>query len=314
MDRRENTWVSCYIYTDVELNDVINKLVRSIVEELKERKEIESFFFIRYWEDGPHLRLRLKSNEDTSIYSIRSCIQDRVSDYFRSNKNTYRLEFNKYIRETDRYGGDDSMLLSENQFQQSSEYLLSTLSTNENWSYSIGIGEALKLHLILISSFFNGDKDEVLDFLNFYINNWLPHSVKKVDDQVTKTEIDKLFNFYEKSYNKQKETLKQIVDILLNDKYKDPDLIKWRAYSENLRADVFKLIEKDMMHKPSWINYGSSSSITIKNQILWPWLDSLIHMTNNRLGIHLRDEAFIGFLMKKSFDYQMKRANKFTNA
>jgi hypothetical protein len=50
-------------------------------------------------------------------------------------------------------------------------------------------------------------------------------------------------------------------------------------------------------YKPNFeINFSE------ENQKLWYILESYVHMTNNRLGILNRDEAYLGYLIKKSLE------------
>ena len=56
----KNSWLSIHMFVwDYSLFD---NLIEHISSELK-KADINNFFFIRYWEGGPHMRFRFKDGE-----------------------------------------------------------------------------------------------------------------------------------------------------------------------------------------------------------------------------------------------------------
>lgn len=296
-----NEWISCYIFHDTSFELVLKELVHPLIQNLKEQNKLASFFFIRYWEEGPHIRLRILPKSENDVTVIKDTIEENVQHFFITLPAVkYNLQFNNYVRENERYGGQQGILFAEEQFMISSSYILNILEEKEEWNYGQSMSEALKLHMVMLHTFFDGEIKRIQEFLNFLLQNWIPHSVKKVNGKIVTLEVQKLLGFYTNSYNNQKSVIDQLTSAICNEQYDDPSLKQWNIYHDKLKSEISKLIKNNNMQIPSWVQYGDQYDIDKENQILWPWLDSLIHMTNNRLGIHLRDEAFLAFLMQKS--------------
>jgi len=51
---------------------------------------------------------------------------------------------------------------------------------------------------------------------------------------------------------------------------------------------------------PQWIRTNPILNISDEKRMRWFILESYVHMTNNRLGILNRDEAFLAYLIKRS--------------
>lgn len=109
------------------------------------------WFFIRYWEGGQHIRLRLRGLAPHESDALRDRFSAAIGDY-RSpdpiDRESYRAALSAspiatsseeaasfyqdgtaielpYVPETDRYGGSDALLLNEALFERSSDLALS---------------------------------------------------------------------------------------------------------------------------------------------------------------------------------------------
>ncbi|WP_329569217.1 lantibiotic dehydratase C-terminal domain-containing protein [Kitasatospora sp. NBC_01266] len=68
-DRR---WVSAHLFTSAPLDLVIPELLPELLAELRDAELIDGFFFLRHWQAGPHLRLRLRIAAPEHIRAIRT--------------------------------------------------------------------------------------------------------------------------------------------------------------------------------------------------------------------------------------------------
>src|SRR5205823_8619172 len=57
-------WVSCHIHYSVSLDNVLLNGVTPLLAVLRRLKLADYWFFLRYWDGGPHLRLRLLPRHD----------------------------------------------------------------------------------------------------------------------------------------------------------------------------------------------------------------------------------------------------------
>ena len=54
-----STWISAHIFHAGDLDALITRVAGPLVSDLNP----EGFFFLRYWEGGPHLRLRMRVSD-----------------------------------------------------------------------------------------------------------------------------------------------------------------------------------------------------------------------------------------------------------
>jgi thiopeptide-type bacteriocin biosynthesis protein len=93
------------------------------------------WFFVRYGENGPHVRLRLRVEQQANAESA----EDAVGALGRK----WRLSVEEYVAETERYGGADVLPACEGVFQASSDLVLQlisqkrrSLTLSERYSFS----------------------------------------------------------------------------------------------------------------------------------------------------------------------------------
>lgn len=293
-------WISCYIFHNTSFEKVLIEFIKPFIKNLKESKLINQYFFIRYWENGPHLRLRVLPSNHEFKNKLITTIKLSTKNYFESQKKglKYSLELNDYIQEVQRYGGSDTIKITEKHFQDSSNTVL-TLIANDfvGWSYSSAISNAIQMHLIFAKKMINNLNDTI-SYFDLLVKKMLINSVKLNDNNnVTKAEIIKLNNFFINSYNDQKETINYITKVIWSEQSDNHWIKIWSDDCNELSYLIKQAHNSNKILKPEWINIDEKSIIDKEKQILWSIYDSYIHMTNNRLGIHMRDEAFIAFLI-----------------
>ncbi len=148
------TWTSLHIFlhggnhaTDRFLMEGIHPLV----DRLNRQDEIESWFFIRYWEGGPHVRLRLKGCSPRTTAEVRDALAEYQRRAPRAPEPLDPVKFYRgysaaadpvaahgwygdheiveipYVPETERYGGPAGLAISEDLFCDSSQIALALL-------------------------------------------------------------------------------------------------------------------------------------------------------------------------------------------
>ena len=149
-------WISYHVfYWDTSS---IDDLIINIFNEFSKEK-IRNFFFIRYWEGGPHIRIRVREEEDITSLQVKHilsiCLLQTLKKYPNAKNITldkikfYRSTFTDglkinpdkmewyqnlqivskdYIPEISRYGGMEILPYSEHAFIASSKYVNSILN------------------------------------------------------------------------------------------------------------------------------------------------------------------------------------------
>lgn len=287
----KNKWFSCYIFHDLTFEKLISELVIPLVDELKAKKVIDKYFFIRYWENGQHLRLRGFLKQVQNTQQVEELINRRSNDYFQSQKKqvVYSIVFNNYVREIERYGGIHAMEIAESHFNDSSDLVAYHIAKyQKEWTYPVAIGIALQMQLIFAREIFLSP-ETATHFFFAYFQNWLGYSVVRDEQgEAIEGEIAKSLSYFKNSFLYQKHKLVELTNSTWYSPCQSDWEKKWRKVSRSLRNQLNKLYQKQELTSPSFIS---------NDQYMWPIYESHIHMTNNRLGIHLRDEAFIAYLI-----------------
>ena len=89
-------WSALHLYYHEDLDRLITGLVDPLVRELRSTQQLQAWFFLRYWEGGNHLRLRLAAPtaEQTVIMIKRAW--DRSTEFFGDCPSTRSLPNDQY--------------------------------------------------------------------------------------------------------------------------------------------------------------------------------------------------------------------------
>jgi len=294
------------------------------VADMLARGLADQYFFIRYWERGPHLRLRFRGEVDVLERELKPEIDACFNDYMRRHPTTREgwaveaatlqnwypndsIQYVTYEPEIERYGGDVGMPIGERQFQASSNAVLAAISESDNWDYERALGAAIQLHL----AYAHGLGLALADLTSFFAlvaEGWLPRAYpydEKTSIEEHQNKRGETLKAFESTYSEQKEMLVAFVATL------------WQALNEGVSFEQewlntwhaeMKLIGKDLgeAHRAGELTMGMYNQRAVerwkKHDQKQPWLilESYVHMTNNRLGILNMDEAFLGYLIKET--------------
>jgi thiopeptide-type bacteriocin biosynthesis protein len=105
---------------------MLTELVRPLVAEVLRPGAADSWFFMRYADPEWHLRLRFHGDPDSLKAFVLPALLRRARP-FQENGVLWRLEFERYEPEVERYGGPDGLGVAERFFQLDSELGLDLL-------------------------------------------------------------------------------------------------------------------------------------------------------------------------------------------
>lgn len=244
-------WIYLKIYTGIKTADlVLNESIESIAQFLEKKNYITKWFFIRYNDPKPHLRIRFLltniQNYSTVLKSVTASLQNFVKSGEISN-----IVVDSYNREIERYG-EHTIEDAETLFHKNTELALKCLSYEDE--------EKIIVSLFLI--------DHILDKINLSVSE--------------KLEWIRNFNeAFKKEFNADKKLNSQ-----LDRKYRDfkPKYLNFRNsddFSEE-RSAMISNIEESYTALYNIINYNESQSLGI---ILSDLFQSIFHMNINRIFI-----------------------------
>lgn len=301
------SWISAHIYFDGniygdECDLVITTLLPSFVNKYQSEKHFEKYFFIRYSDPNPHVRVRLLGDKEYLENTLKTAFEKHVIGSFPSlmseiskikgkqaDESNFSIKWIKYEPEIERYGGEYAINVAEELFYYSSKTaneLLKTMGTNNN-SSRLGIG--LALMIILIHQLL-GDKEKALTLIKRYSDGYLKMVAK---EENYKNHWIQSFN---DGFNKQSSNLIKIVNILwegMENHEELPDSLN--EYHNSLLIIKEKLFNLFTDRKIKILDNEISNLDTGMFQLV----PSYIHMMNNRLGVPIKDESYLAHLIAR---------------
>lgn len=314
MHKQQQTWLSAYIYYKGPLDEVLKYLIKPFIEKVS-GKYMAQYFFIRYYKNGPHIRLRLKGESLILEEYVKPYLTERTKCFFSnasSESESNTIQFNNYQPEACRYGGAIGVSISERLFQISSEIILDIVS-GQGWNFNKAMGAALQLHTILLFYFFD-DLKEMKHFLAFGHQNWMHFAIGvEKEGEVDKDSMSLLFWEQEKAYEKQcnsiNETIRNVWIILENNSFfGNNKMDQWQKAMKEISGKFNHHLREII----SCSDVRDSNMATLENPNLKKWaiIDSYIHMTHNRLGLLYKEESFVYFILKAFFSISNPNALK----
>ena len=76
-------WISLHVFYYGDQNDLIVNCVAPLIAELRSQKLVQCSFFIRYWMEGSHVRLRLLPAAGVDEEKIKGIAEQAITIYLR---------------------------------------------------------------------------------------------------------------------------------------------------------------------------------------------------------------------------------------
>ena len=173
-----------------------------------DRSVYDKFFYMRYNDPKPHIRLRFRSIDPNNL----QIIYDKLSEYIielQKMSIIYEVTINTYFPEINRYGGSVLIKDAENLFYHDSLVVMEILKVMKQNSLSQEqVGVISLLHYLID---FGLSFENQLNYLQLNLNSDIHKKEFKKEKFDFINELDS-YNNWEKA--KKREDLKQIIDIL----------------------------------------------------------------------------------------------------
>jgi thiopeptide-type bacteriocin biosynthesis protein len=291
----EREWIGGHIHFVGDIysgvaDDVIRSIVEPFVRDQQSCGSIDSFFFIRYREDGPHVRLRLQGDPvilecrvaPALIAYIDGADKTRALD----KKPKINLRWVSYQPELERYGGPAAVSVAEHFFEISSEAAFDLLRPLPTEPRSVRLGRALLAMLVLVQAFFPSEA-QATHFLRAYADGYL---IRQARDEHQHGVVREAFA---DGFRRQADTILAYVQEswlrLRADQMVVPALEPYRVGVSVIREKLRVL--------------QAHAQLFRKNLPVAEWSDachlivpSYVHMMSNRLGVTIPEEAYLAYL------------------
>jgi len=265
---RKKIWLTAHLFYAGNFDVFLKSTVLPFVKQVLDSKDAEQFFFIRYNEQGMHIRLRFKGSEDSLLSRVKPHLKNYFSKFFKEHP-SQRLEFEEvenvlkaekmypnnsvqfmdYEPEFERYGGPTGMRISEMQFECSSRAVLSLLPKSNRWNNEKSIGAAIQMHLGFANAFKMDDNDMQKFFERIFLN-WLksPYLYTRAIHDLSEKEMEKnkkiLIRNAEESFSKQRDYIVNYVKVLWTNIKGNTEYDKqWLNIWNIEMAEIYKMLQ-----------------------------------------------------------------------
>lgn len=319
----ESVWLSAHLFYAEPWEDFLIRAVHPFVNDVIDSGTAEQFFFIRYWERGPHIRLRFKGRKEKLQGKLRPELETYFSNYF-SVYPSKRLEpawvsalpdnqkwipnnsvqFIDYEPEIERYGGPEGILISERQFEYSSRCVLEMIRETGQWEYSRALGAAIQLH-IAFSHAMNMRLNEAIAFYERLSNGLLPFLIgSEADSAAVKLKTETILTSFDKRFADHRDVLVPYCQTLWqgledNAEFDEVTLNDWIWNMSLIHSRLLEARRENCLIIPAWFSVSPAIDVPQERHRLWFLYSSYVHMTNNRLGILNQDEAYVAYLISR---------------
>ena len=236
-------WLYLKIYTgiktaDIILEEVINPLTISLLDD----KSISHWFFIRYHDPQPHLRIRLYVNSFQNYYSILNKLTIALEKYIHSEEIS-NIVNDTYVRELERYG-EKTISYVETLFYHSSLFSLNFLWASDE--------EKIMVILFYIDQLLSQIGLSITQKLQWITDFNASFKEEFNADKNLNQQLDKKYRlFYPKflDFLKSSET-KEFRDLILENLHLSTDALKniCNSYDENSNPKVLQLFFQSIFH------------------------------------------------------------------
>ncbi|WP_433872928.1 thiopeptide-type bacteriocin biosynthesis protein [Saccharopolyspora sp. CA-218241] len=318
----ETGWISVHVHYHDPLDGLITDAVRPLLTELTADGLTGGHFFVRHWQGGPHLRLRIAPVSQDRAREVRARLDRHVGAFLARHPSRAVVEEADYLRiaeplvgvergqdaaeplrpnnsvrdvpyepELARYGGTPgAMRAVERHFTASSELVAELLTA--------GMGEAQRtgqaLAMMLAGAVVAADGvDGVAAYLTTGQRDW---GRRLVFGDVTTGE-----DVFEAKYQRQREHLTGLVARLLDGGVADragTAVGRWVATTSALRDELVRLRAQDAFRPEDVLVTAAADErydTALASVLLF-----CSHMHNNRLGVSLPEESYLMYLLRRA--------------
>jgi len=327
----DTRWLAAHLFFDRdpgiysgECDEVILDVAEPFVRRCQREGWIDGWFFIRYSEYGPHVRLRLHGRAEVMDEVVWPALQAHVRARYpevvferpdvpamptypppppaEGEAEQEKVEgplrithaaLIEYEPETDRYGGPEAIRVAERFFEVSSEAACALLQKTSRTERSSRLGKGLLTMVELMHVFSRGDRAAASRWANQYNIGYLRGVARDEEargawlgafDSGYGSQADTLGEYVEEVWSRMDEG-EPLSDAL--DQYRD-GLLEVRGHF----ADLF---DTGRLGAPL-------EAYTVWESAVGGICSSYLHMMNNRLGITIQEESYLAYLIVRTLE------------
>jgi len=329
---RPGRWLALHVFYAANPQPLLAECVAPLVADLREAGLLDGYFFINYWLEGPHVRLRLRPVDDEAEAEVRRRAEAAIGAFLARRPALYAMGFGylgelydilfaleypqgkpaelmnadgtmrlapnnsysyrAYEPEYGKYGGVEGVALAEWHFEHSSDLVLEAIRSMNLHLRSVQLGTAAQL-MVAMAGTFLPDRAALADFMDDYHRFW--HQAFTGTNFIGTDEYAKMYDQTAPGLRTRMAAILDAVDA--GDLGRLPGFLGgWAAHAVELRDRVRSLAEAGTLAVSSW---DGTQRVTVTDPVpvLTTLLSPYLHMTNNRFHVTIRDEAYLSYLI-----------------
>jgi thiopeptide-type bacteriocin biosynthesis protein len=327
-------WMAVHVFYAASCRPVLLDCVQPLVTDLESDDLLDGWWFINYWLEGPHVRLRLRPSGPAATAEVRARTEAAVAGFLKTRPALYRVEGNflaelydtlfklefpdggaegitgpdgrmllrpnnswswePYEPEYGKYGGPAGVALAEWHFQRSSALVIDAVRTRNMHLRTVVLGLAAQLMMVM-SSCFVAEEEHLVGLLERYHAFWQRgfSSTNYADS----TGYEEAFGAMSAELARRFGTVRSA--LAAGDLAGLPGLLRrWAEHCLELRGRVAALAEAGELTFRGMER--DNLRITSPEGALAMLASPFLHMTNNRLGVTIRDEAYLSYVLARA--------------
>jgi lantibiotic biosynthesis protein len=278
-------WLTAYLFFEGHVyGEAADRVIREVVAPLARACGpcAVRWFFLRYGEEGSHVRLRFFAPEP-----LLEEIWPRIAEAATASKLVVRATRERYEPEVERYGGPWGLALAEDLFHRQSEAALALLEKIAPGTRPQRLGKALLAMLVLLFVY-RARRREVAglarDYGTSYLKAWAVDAEKQ--EQWLRT--------FQEAFDRQADRLAGYVEsaweALESGGSLTPELDVYRRDMDDVARRLRELFDQGRLR------LGARTADDWDECVRWI-VPSYIHMMNNRLGVSIQEESYLSVLI-----------------
>lgn len=329
-------WLAIHVFYTAASRPLITQCVRPLVAELREQGLIAGHFFINYWLEGPHVRLRLRPSSRAATPLVRERAEAALDAFLRTRPALYEVtsdhlldyydklfqieypegdrarytdgdgrmrlrknntySYEPYEPEYDKYGGPAGVALAEWHFEHSSDMVAEVDRTMNVHLRTVRLGVSAQLMMVMAGCFL-AEPEAVAGFMSGYKSFW--HRSFAGSGFVEDTAYA---HHYAVTADQVGRRFAQIGQALHHGTTESlpPFLRSWAGHCGELARRVREMVTDGELVFRSASRGGQRHPIGDPDEALRILLNPYIHMTNNRLGTTIGDESYLAYVIGRA--------------
>ncbi|MFC5959232.1 lantibiotic dehydratase C-terminal domain-containing protein [Streptomyces pratens] len=341
-------WLALHIFYAANPQPLLVKCVRPLLDRLTEEGLLSGYFFINYWLEGPHVRLRLRPSGPEAEAEVRRRAEEAISGFLKTRPALYEVDsgflkdfynslfdiefpgddraaymgpdgrmnlrpnnsfsYEVYAPEYAKYGGPAGVELAEWHFRHSSDLVLEAYRNMNLHLRTVLLGTSAQLMMVMAGCFLP-EEERLADYLDSYYDFW--HRLFPGTGFIGSSEYERTYEREAPALGARFAQVRQTV--ASGDLSRLPAFLRrWAEHCLELRERVVDLTARGELAFPAWEGPAREDAgqvraedpdaaplvtVTHAPAVLPRLLSPYMHMTNNRLHVTIRDEAYLAFVL-----------------